>query len=80
MTNFGTGWREAMRGAKKRDGETCGRCKERPSHQVVMVGIPSPMGMSFEGDVALCDECLEKIMQGEDNALALVDRLNGGAK
>lgn len=74
MKVVGSAWGKAMRKAKSRDGEICGRCGERPSHQVVMVGIPTPGGLALEGTLAVCDECLEAFMAGEDSALAALDR------
>ncbi len=62
----GPEWGRAMRSVRGEDGkpcevEGCGK----PATQVAMVGIPSPAGLSYMGQIRLCDECAEKILAGE---------------
>ena len=74
-TIAGLGWSKAMRDAKRRDGEACEIC-EKPGHNVLMVGVPNPGGLEFQGSLRLCDECVEEVM-GSGNAMDLLEKKEG---
>jgi hypothetical protein len=71
----GLGWSKAMREAKKKDGEACEICA-KPGHNVLMVGMPTPGGLEFQGQLRLCDECADEVLQG-GNAMELLERKKG---
>ncbi len=76
----GPGWGAAMRGVQAQDGLPCEVCGQ-PSTQVAMAGIPTPAGLSYEGQIRLCDACTDKMLNGEiPSSLELIEARDKKAK
>jgi hypothetical protein len=77
MDLAGKGWSKPMRGAKGEDGKPCERCGQ-PAHSILMAGVPSPGGLTYQGQLRLCDPCAEEILQGDKSVLQLLEERDRG--
>lgn len=76
----GPEWGKAMRGVHGEDGKPCELCGQ-PATSVAMAGVPTPGGLSYEGQIRLCDVCTDKMLDGEvPPALELIEARDKKAK
>lgn len=57
-------WGAALREAHKGHGSPCAICGA-PSEFALMVGLPTPAGLEYQGMVRACDACKDKVLNGE---------------